>query len=155
MRRGLLPGGNASHSDRTFHRVLQSQVQFMCGYDCVFMLTGDANELAVPSRSTSARAVFDRALANLKKADAVGVLKKLDDLVPQLQHHLGFVPADVQKFPFENSKKGKRSRLSNESRALLEEWLRDEIYMYNYASKLSDAKTQHAKDCLKQVRKGR
>jgi len=146
----LLPGGNASHSDRSFHRVLQSQLQFMCGYECVFLLTGSPDEQVIPTQVRDPKVVFNRAIENLKKTECIGVLAHLDDLIVQMKHHLGFVPPNVVKFPFENTKHGKKSKLSDGARALLQEWLKEEIVMYQFAEKLSAAKTRHARDCLKQ-----
>jgi len=142
----LLPGGKASFSDRTWHRVLHNQVQFLCGFDCVWYMTGDRRESLQPFAGQD---VLRRARENLDRADVVAVLNRLDDLLVQLKLYLDFVPRNFNSFPHENSMAStQRSQPSERTLELLREWTKDEQELFERAKSIADKKTAEAIRCL-------
>jgi len=142
----VLPGGSASLSDRSFHRLLQAQIQFLCGYDCVWYMTGDKRESFEPFRNQKP---FDKAKQNLENIDCVAVLDKLDDLLMQMKVELDFIPASVHSFPHENKiKPSVKSQPSAETLRLLKEWTREEQELFERARDIASAKIKVAAECL-------
>lgn len=145
----LMPGGSADFSARTFHRVLRAQVQFLCGYQCVWFMTGDAREANTDwFREVQGREV-ELAKANLEKIDCVGVLTSLDGLLLQMRTYMDFIPGKMTKWPHENSvKPTDKSQASEQTLLILKQLLGDELALYQRASQLAEEKTAKANLCL-------
>jgi hypothetical protein len=142
----LLPGGSASFSDRTLHRVLQAQLQFLCGYDCVWYMTGDSRESMKPFEGQD---VLGRARANLAKIDCVAVLNRLDDLLVQMKANFDFIPKTFNAFPHENTvNPEEKSQPSERTLQLLKEWTADERALFENARAIAEKKTAQAAQCL-------
>ena len=150
----LEPGGAASLSDRSLHRVLSAQTQYLCGYDCVMLMSDDPAERQASYRSSnavrlSADEKLARALRNLEAVDAVAVLTRLDDLVPQMRTRLGWIPASFSSFPHDNAVKPvRKSEPTPATRALLAKFGSHDAKLYAKAVELADAKTSRALACL-------
>ena len=114
------------------------QTAFLCGWDCV---AGEANNV-------TRKEAFQRAVDNLQRADAIVIMEKLDDLIVQMRFHTTWVPSNINKFPFDNTHKGKKSVLSAQAQEIVRQWSRDDVKLYRMAVARHDELTSNAKRCL-------
>ena len=144
----VFPGGSASFSDRSIHRVLQSQIQFLCGYECVWYMTNDPRESMDPFKEVNENCL-ERARKNLELIDCIVTLDRLDDMIVQLKAHLDFIPKNFVSFPHDNKvSPGERSKPSEETLKWLKEWTKDEQKLFERAKELTEIRTTAAKVCL-------
>jgi hypothetical protein len=156
----LNPGGSASISDRTIHRIINSQTEFLCGYECVKLITDDPREthasyLSSPAIVLSSKERLEKALKNLNRADVVAPLTHLDDLIPQMQARLNWIPRDAKKFPHENVVSASRKSIaSKETLEILQTLAYEDLTLYRKVLQIYVERKRAADECLKKSRAG-
>jgi hypothetical protein len=123
------------------------QARFLCGYQCL----GPSAEKG----KYSEKELLNRARKNLQKIDALTVVDRLDELIPQLKLHLTFVPPRFTKWPSMNVasvSKTKKSMLDDQSKEILRNWAWVDNIIYKEADKLSRIMHERAVACLKLIR---
>lgn len=120
-----------------FLQLARHQTNFMCGWDCV----GLKGNMTMETK-------LDRALDNLRRCDIVVIMEKLDDLIDQLRYHTYLVPVGVEKFPMENTHKGRKSVLTAEASEIIARWSQADTKVYEMAKLRHTELTQTARDCL-------
>jgi len=120
-----------------FWSLARQQASFMCGWDCISL-----------QQNYTTHEVAERAISHLLRTDAVVVMEKLDDLIDQLKFHLTWVPVWLKKFPYENKHSGKRSTLTEQATAIIKEWSRIDIEVYELAKARHAELTEIARRCL-------
>ena len=123
--------------------LVNQQVAFMCGWDCV---SARAN--------VTVAGALRRALANLERTDAVAVMERLDDLIAQLRFHTLWVPLGVNAFPLDNVFPRRRSRLSPEAVSIIRAWSAADVALYERAVQRHDELTARARSCLASAKPG-
>ena len=119
-------------------RLLNQQVAFMCGWDCV----------AGGRSNVSLAQTVRRALENLERADAVAVMEKLDDLVAQLRFHTQWVPIGVEAFPADNVFPRRRSSLTPDAVQVVRSWSAADVVLYERALERHEELTNLARKCV-------
>lgn len=122
------------------------QTRFMCGYEC----------LGPTQIEYDSTLFLQKAMANLKQTDAVGILtERFDNLLTQLKIHLPFVPLTAAKWPNENiglkSEQKKKSQLDEDAVSILNEWCKTDVVLYETAVILEKRKTNQALECLQRA----
>jgi hypothetical protein len=120
------------------------QVRFMCGYECFLPKNKTMNEPSV---------MLARALKNIRKLDAVGITSAMNDLVDQLKLHFRWLPTGFKVWPHANTAKVVKSRLDDQSRAILESWSKEDIALYKITEQIAEEKTNEARRCLAEISK--
>jgi len=127
------------------------QARFICGYHCM------GPEAVVMAKNLTieqeADRIMQRAMHNLPKINAIGVLERFPELIPQLKYQFDFVPLAFKAWPRENTVKPKKKTvLSDQAMAILRQWARHDIILYERASKLAARKAAEALKCMKLAR---
>lgn len=144
---------------RTLRRLLHQQIDYVCGFDCVPLFAGDDAEfesdyLNSPAVTLSLEQKFAKASRNLRRADVVVVLDRLDDVVKQMKVNVKWWPATIGKIgetrPQQVKTPSKRSTtLNDESRKILGELLREDSKLYARAVEIGVTKAKNAAACLR------
>lgn len=126
-----------------FLQLARQQTNFMCGWDCV----------SLKKTNVTMNEKLERALDNLRRADVVVIMEHLDDMIDQLRYHTYLIPSSVNRFPLENTHKGKKSVLTAEASKIIAEWSKRDIKLYEMAKVRHFELTEHARKCLKKKKK--
>jgi hypothetical protein len=132
------------------------QTRFLCGYRCFESPDGNSSSSAFSSEGLRALAgaMLGKAKQNLARVDAVAVLSRLNDLVPQLRFHLGstLTPRSFQHWPHDNVlPEDQKSLLTKRAEDILRSWSWADQELYEFAQRIAKAKTTEAKTCLKRM----
>ena len=137
-----LRGNHAPMSLRLMHHILTDQLAYLASYRCVAS-SPDTNPFNCtrPNRDEGECSVASMkalALANLRLADAVVLTSNMAALQPILRYHLRFIPVKGTPLSHVNRALGRaKLTVNSRSRAMLEEWLRDETDVYHEAERIS------------------
>ena len=119
------------------------QVRFMCGYECM-------GPNALKNETMTLPFMMQRAIANLKKVDVIGITEELNNAIIQLKFHLPFLKRRFGSWPDANEMSNrKKSTVDKESMAILEEWAKPDQQFYEIAKALYLKKDAIARKCLK------
>jgi hypothetical protein len=107
--------------------------------------------MAKGNKNLTEQVILKRALKNLYRLDALGIVAELNKLVVQLKFHLPqLIPKSFQNFPKDNvGTIYKRSSLDKQAEEILNAWGWVDAELYKHALKLYQEKQSLAEKCLK------
>jgi len=128
------------------------QARFLCGFHCMGP-EADVMARSNASKEHVTRTIVAKAMHNLLRVDAVGVLERFTELLPQLKYQLDWVPMNVHGWPKENTAAPHdKTVLTPQAVEILREWNRPDTEVYQLADKIAKRKTSEALKCLKHLR---
>lgn len=150
--------GHADGLARYLFEFARMQSRYLCGYDCLVESPG-SDKLAWTD-------IVARSRANLDRVDVLCIVEDLNACLAQWRLHLGHLDVPATSFPLEvrgfafyffcadarrhsqNDRTRRKSKLSARAQAIVREWAKDDIALYDRAVERHAALNAMAVRCV-------